>query len=331
MKYTPFFDNKSNVSRICLGTMNFGDKCDFRQSDAIVNRAVDLGINFFDTAPMYSAGVAEEFLGRAIGGKRDEVFIATKVHAGLDEATIVKSLEESLARMRTDRVDLYLIHWPAAGMSLKEMMSGLARVAASGKARYVGCCNFPAWLVGSSNLVAAENGWPKLACNQIAYNLIERGVEVEVLPQAVTEGLFITAYRPLAVGLLTGTFRPGQQLDPSKRGTTDSRVITWLTQHGGSIERFVRFSEARGYTPAQIATAWVNHSPAIGAPIVGASSTEHVEAAAASTEISLSDEDYRDLTDLFDTEVKEEGLQRFPGLKYNYPRLRRSLFLARRD
>ncbi len=331
MKYTPFYDKETSVSKICLGTMNFGDKCDYRQSEAIVKTAVDLGINFFDTAPMYSAGVAEEFLGRAIQGKRDQFFIATKVHAGLDEATILKSIDESLARLRTDHVDLYLIHWPATGMNLKGMMSGLSRVAASGKARYVGCCNFPAWLVGSSNLVAAENGWPKLVCNQVAYNLIERGVEVEVLPQAVTEGIFITAYRPLAVGLLTGTFRPGKPLDPAKRGTTDSRVITWLSQHGGSIDRFVRFSEARGYEPAQVATAWVNRSPAIGAPIVGASSPGQVEAAAASTDISLTEEDYRDITDLFDTEVKEEGLQLFPGLKYNYPRLRRTLSLANRE
>ncbi|HUX12525.1 MAG TPA: aldo/keto reductase, partial [Spirochaetia bacterium] len=224
-----------------------------------------------------------------------------------------------------------LIHWPTPGMILNQMMSGLARVVASGKARYVGCCNFPAWVVGSSNLIAAENGWPKLSCNQVAYNLIERGVEVEVLPQAVTEGLFITAYRPLAIGLLTGTFRSGKPLDPAKRGTTDPRVITWLSQHGGSIERFIRHCEARGYEPAQAATAWINRSPAIGAPIVGASSPAQVEAAAASTEISLTDEEYRDITDLFDTEVKEEGLQLFPGLKYNYPRLRRTLFLAKRE
>ncbi|HUX14083.1 MAG TPA: aldo/keto reductase, partial [Spirochaetia bacterium] len=101
MKYIPFSDGKTSVSKICLGTMNFGDKCDFRQSEAIVRSAIEHGINFFDTAPMYSRGVAEEFLGRAIEGKRDKLFIATKVHAGLDEATIVKSIDESLARLRT--------------------------------------------------------------------------------------------------------------------------------------------------------------------------------------------------------------------------------------
>ncbi len=330
MKYSPFAASGDKVSRICLGTMNFGDKCDFDQSKAIFERALERGVNFFDTAPMYSGGVAEEFLGRAMAGKRDKLLIATKVHAGLDEESIVRSLDESLTRLRTDFVDLYLIHWPAAGMNLREMMSGLSRVVAAGKARHVGCCNFPAWLVGSSNLVAAENGWPRLECHQVAYNLIERGVEVEVLPQAVAEGIYITAYRPLAIGLLTGAFLPGRPLDSSKRGTTDSRVITWLSQHGGSIERFVRFCEARGYPPAQAATAWVCHSPAVGSPIVGASSPAQVDAAGASTEISLSDEEYRDITDLFDTEVKEEGLQLFPGLKYNYPRLRRTLSLARK-
>src|SRR5208337_414417 len=113
MNYIPFIDPSQRVSRICLGTMTFGDACDAAASAAIVREAIELGVNFFDTAPMYSNGVAEEYLGQALEGKRREVLIATKVHAGLDEATITGSLEASLGRLRTDHVDLFLVHWPS--------------------------------------------------------------------------------------------------------------------------------------------------------------------------------------------------------------------------
>jgi 1-deoxyxylulose-5-phosphate synthase len=328
VKYIPFLNDSKEASKICLGTMTFGDKCDLTASRTIVRTAVDAGINFLDTAPMYANGTAEEYLGQALAGIRDKVIIATKVHAGLDEATIVTSIEASLRRLRTDYVDLFLIHWPAVGMNLTSMMRALDRVVSSGKARYLGCCNFPAWLVASSNAIAAEHGWPKLRSNQIAYNLIERGVEIEVLPQATTDEIFITAYRPLAVGLLTGAFRYGKPLSEGKRGSTDSRVITWLSQHGSSIERFLKFCDGRNWSPAQAAIAWINACPAVSCTIVGASSAGHVREAAASVDISLDDESKREIGGLFDTEVREEGLQLFPGLKYNYPRLRRTLFLA---
>ena len=331
MQYIPFLDPTQKVSKICLGTMMFGDTCDASASTEIVRAALEAGINFFDTAPMYSNGTSEEYLGQALAGRRDTAIIATKVHAGLDEAAILPSLEASLKRLRTDHVDLFLVHWPAVGMNLTEMMRALDKAVSSGKARYVGCCNFPAWLLASSNAVAAEHGWPKLRCNQIAYNLIERGVEVEILPQATTEGTFVTAYRPLAIGLLTGGFRPGKPLVAGRRGSIDSRVITWLSQHGSSIERFLEFCKRRGLEPAQAALAWVSSSPAVSCPIAGASSPRHVQEAAASVEIALDEASYREMTDLFDTEPREEGLQRFPGLKYNFPRLRRTMFLAVRE
>jgi aryl-alcohol dehydrogenase-like predicted oxidoreductase len=327
MQYIPFLDPSMKVSKICLGTMTFGDSCDAFASREIVNAALEAGINFFDTAPMYSNGASEEHLGQALVGRRDTAVIATKVHAGLDEAAILPSLEASLRRLRTDHVDLFLVHWPAIGMNLAEMMGALGKAVGSGKARYIGCCNFPAWLLASSNAVAAEHGWPKLRCHQVPYNLVERGVEVEILPQATTEGIFVTAYRPLAVGLLTGGFRPGRPLAAGRRGSTDSRVITWLSQHGASIERFLAFSESRGLEPAQAALAWVSASPAVSCPIAGASSPQHVQEAARSVDIALDEASYRELTALFDTEPWEEGLQRFPGLKYNFPKLRRTLFL----
>lgn len=332
MKYKKFSNHPLKVSEICLGTMNFGDRCDYPLSEKIIRTAFENGINFFDTAAMYSDGVTEEYVGKALKGiKREDIFIGTKVVKGIDRCSIETGIDESLKRMGMDYVDLYMIHWPVKGMNLTEMMSALNDVVESGKAKLIGCCNFPAYLVAAANSIAAENGWGKLICNQVAYNLFERGIEVEILPHAILEDIEITAYRPLAVGLLSGKFRQGQPMSASARGATDSRVITWLTQHGEGIESFISFADKKGLHPAQLAIAWVKHSKAITCPVVGVSSIKQLELNIDASEIRLSDEDYRQVTSFINAEVKEEGLQLFPGLTYNFPRLRRDLEVAKRS
>ena len=327
MNSVEFADTGERVSEMCLGTMMFGGRCTEVEADRILGTALDQGVTFIDTAAMYGNGLTEEILGRIMQGRRDQLFLTTKVNKGLDAASILESIDESLARMQTDRVDLYLIHWPAQGMRPAEIMEALSQVVRQGKARYVGCCNYPAWLLAHSNAVAAANGWPRLVCNQVAYNIVERGIEVEILPQAVAERIAITAYRPLVQGLLSGKYHWGQPLPDDSRGQTSSQIITWLSQYGASVERFIRFAQERGITPVQLAIAWVRYSPAITSPIVGVSSLSQLQTSIDAFGYDLSDQDYADLTDLFDTEVKEEGLQRFPGLRYNFPRLRRDLHL----
>lgn len=316
------------VSELCLGTMMFGDRCDFAASESIVNAALENGINFFDTAAMYSAGTCEEYLGKILKGRRDQVFLTTKVAKGIDRQSILSSIDESLARLQTDYVDLYMIHWPIVGMNVVEVMQALNDVVKSGKARFVGCCNYPAWLLAHSNALAERSGWAKFVCHQVAYNLIERGVEVEILPQAVAEQIAITVYRPLAIGLLAGKYSTTTPMPAETRGKTDARVITWLSQHGHSIDRFNRFAKERGIHPANLATAWVRHSEAVTSPIVGVSSLGQLQQTLPASEIELNADDYAALTDMFNTEVKEESLQLFPGLKYNFPRLRRNLHLV---
>jgi len=330
MQQVPFADTGLTVSEFCLGTMMFGGRCDEAEADRILGRALECGVNFIDTAAMYVNGVTEEILGRIMQGRRDRLFLTTKVAKGIDAASILSGIDESLARMQTDYVDLYLIHWPEQGMDPTEIMGALSQVVAAGKARYVGCCNYPAWLFAHHNAIAAAHGWPKLVCNQIAYNIIERGVEVEILPQAMAEQVAITAYRPLVQGLLTGKYRWGQPLPDNTRGQTSSQIITWLSQYGESVDRFIRFAEARGVSPLTLAIAWVRHSPAVTAPIIGVSSLRQFEETLAAFDYTLSAEEYAELTYLFDTEVKEEGLQRFPGLRYNFPRLRRNLTLLQK-
>ncbi len=327
MNYVEFAATGETVSEMCLGTMMFGGRCDEAEADRILGAAMEQGVNFIDTAAMYANGLTEEILGRIMQRRRDKLFLTTKVHKGVDGRSIRESIDESLRRLQTDHVDLYLIHWPAQGMRPAEMMEALNDVVAQGKTRYVGCCNYPAWLLAHSNAIAANNGWAPLICNQVAYNIIERGVEVEILPQAVAEHIAITAYRSLAQGLLTGKYHWGQPLPEGSRGQDSSQIITWLSQYGASVEHFIDFASQRGLKPVQLAAAWVRHSPAVTSPIVGVSSFSQLQPSIDAFNYNLSDEDYDELTFMFDTEVKEEGLQRFPGLRYNFPRLRRNLNL----
>jgi 1-deoxyxylulose-5-phosphate synthase len=328
MKYTQFASTNEQVSRLNLGTMMFGGRCDEAEADRILGVAIDHGVNFVDTAAMYADGLTEEILGRIMqGGRRDKLFLTTKVHKGVDRASILSSIDESLQRLQTDHVDLYLIHWPVEGMKPTEIMEALNTVVASGKTRYVGCCNFPAWLVAHHNAIAAANGWARMVNNQVAYNIIERGVEVEIFPQALAEGIAITAYRSLIQGLLTGKYRWGQPLPANTRGQTSAQIITWLSQYGESVDRFIAFAEARGITPTTLAIAWVCHAAPVTAPIIGVSALPQLQEALVAFDYELSDEDYAEVSYLFNTEVREEGFNRFPGLKYNFPRLRRNLHL----
>jgi aryl-alcohol dehydrogenase-like predicted oxidoreductase len=327
MKYVEFGNTGERVSEMCLGTMMFGPRCDEGESDRILGEAMAQGVNFIDTASMYGKGLTEEILGRIIKGRRDKLFIGTKV-LGIDAPSITESINESLARLQIDYVDLYMIHWPMAGMKPEEIMGALNQVVSQGKARYVGCCNYPAWLVAHSNAIAARNGWPPLICNQVAYNLIERGVEIEILPQAVAEKIAITVYRPLTAGLLAGKYQAGQALPEDARVNTDARLLTWLAQFGESVDRFNGFAAERGVHPSQLATAWVRHSPGVTSPIVGVSSLSQLQTSIGAFDLELSDEEYETVTRLFATEIREEGLQRFPGIRFNFPRIRRDLKLV---
>jgi aryl-alcohol dehydrogenase-like predicted oxidoreductase len=327
MKYVQFGNTAEKVSEMCLGTMMFGDRVDEAEADRILGAAVDSGVTFVDTAAMYCQGHTEDILGRIIKGKRDRLFIGTKVHKGIDAKSVLESIDESLSRMQIDHVDLYMIHWPLPGMRPDEIMQALNSVVEQGKARYVGCANYPAWLFAHSNAIAARNGWAPLVCNQVAYNILERGIEVEILPQAVAEKVAITTYRPLAEGLLTGKYKAGAPLPANSRGQTSPLVVTWLSQYGESVDRFSQFAADLGVHPAQLAISWVRYSHGVTSPIVGVSRLGHLETAIGAFDFDLTASQYDEVTHMFDTAVKEESLQRFPGRRYNFPRLRRNLNL----
>lgn len=317
MNYVPFGATGVTVSEFCLGTMMFGDRCDQVEADRILSTAIEHGVNFIDTAAMYVNGGTETILGHILKGRREQLFVATKVNY-IEPAIIRSSIDESLQRLQLDAVDLYLLHWPKPGMDPTAMMAALNEVVQAGKARFVGCCNYPAWLLAHMNSIADRNGWPRLVCNQIPYNPIERGVEVEVLPQALAEAIAITVYRPLAWGIFAGKYKPGTPLPEDSRGTTDARIPRWLEKYGEGVNRFLQFAADRNLHPAQLAVAWLRHSPAVTNPIIGVSSERQLHASLAAFDVNLSDADYAEVTAMFDTAVKEEAGGAFVGLRRDF-------------
>ena len=306
MKTITFGNTGEQVSEICLGTMMFGNTCDQAESDRILSAALDADLTFVDTAAMYGDGGTEDLLGKIIGDRRDKIFLATKVHKGIDGESITTSIDESLRRLQTDRVDLYLIHWPKVGMDPEEVMQALHTVVTAGKARYIGCSNYSAWLFAHSNAIATKNGWTPLVNNQVPYNLVERGVEVEVLPQAAAENIAITVYRPLLMGVLSGKYRPGDAMPDGSRGVDDTRIGDWLSRFCDGVDGFLSMAEELGTHPAALATAWVKQSPGITCPIVGVSSLKQLETSLAATTLELSAEQHERLTGLFKAAAVQE-------------------------
>ncbi len=273
------------------------------------------GVTFVDTAASYCGGVTEEILGSIMKGKRDQLFIGTKVTKTTAADWVLASIDESLARMQTDYVDLYMIHWPREQMDTVAMMEALNTVVTQGKTRYVGCCNFPAWLVAHCNAIAQRNDWAPLVCNQIPYNLIERGAEMEVLPQAVADDVAITVYRALFMGVLAGKYGDGGIIPEDSCEFTDERVPTWLEKYGDGLTLFNQFAADRDLHPAHLAVAWVNHSPGVTSPLVGVSSLRQLQASMGAFDVELSDAEYDELTALFDAAVREESGGSFVPLR----------------
>ena len=315
MKTIEFGNTGVQISEMCLGTMMFGDRCDEAESDRILSTAIDQGVTFIDTAAMYCKGETESILGRILNGREEQLTIGTKVLSKTEPADFARSLDESLARMKIDHVDLYMIHWPHAQMQTTTMMEALNQLVVSGKTRYVGCCNFPAWLVAHCNMIAQKNGWAQLTCNQIPYNLVERGVEVEVLPQAVADKVAITVYRPLLMGMFAGKYGAGKPIPEDSRGYSDPRVPVWLEKFGSGLTQFDEFAAARNLHPAQLAISWVRHSAGVTSPIVGVSSLNQLQATIDAFDVNLSDAEYDEVTAMFDTAVKEESGGGFSPLR----------------
>jgi len=309
MEYTNLGKTGLKVSRICLGMMTYGTSkwrdwvLDEEDSRPFVKRALEMGINFFDTADMYSNGVSEEVTGRALKdfARRDEVVIATKVYSptgegpnqrGLSRVHIMHAIDTSLKRLGTDYVDLYQIHRWDYTTPIEETLEALHDIVKAGKARYIGASSMYAWQFAKALYLADLNGWTRFVSMQNHYNLVYREEEREMIPLCKEERIGIIPWSPLARGFLTGN-RTRETHQPTTRAKTDgfAQEMYYQEMDFDVVDRAKELAQRHGVTPAQIALAWLLHQPGLTAPIIGASKMPHLEQAVAALEIKLSQEE----------------------------------------
>jgi len=309
MQYARLGKSGLTVSRICLGAMTYGDPnwrawvLDEERSRPFIKRALDLGINFFDTADMYSLGKSEEVLGRALKeyAARDTVVIATKVfHAmsddvndrGLSRKHIMSAIDNSLRRLGTDYVDLYQIHRFDRNTPLEETLEALHDIVKAGKARYLGASSMMSWQFAKALSVAERYGWTRFVSMQNHYNLLYREEEREMMPLCIEEGVGVIPWSPLARGFLAGTRKRGER-SGTLREETDAYAhgLYYADADYDVAERNSEVAREKGVSPAQVALAWLLAQPGVTAPIVGASKMPHLEQAVGALDITLSPEE----------------------------------------
>src|SRR6266550_2257229 len=306
MNYTNLGKTGLKVSRICLGCMSYGLEerkwgLNEEQGRPFIKRALELGINFFDTANMYGDGRSEEVLGRALHdfAKREEMVIASKVHfpmrpdvngRGLSRKAIMTEIDHSLRRLGMDYVDLYQIHRWDYDTPIEETLEALHDVMKSGKVRYIGASSMFAWQFCKALYLADLHSWTRFVSMQPHYNLLNREEEREMLPLCLAEGIGVLPWSPLARGRLA---RPWETQPSTTRGRTDEygKKLYSGTEEADKpvIGRLGEVAKARGISHAQIALAWLLHKPAMTAPIIGATKLHHLEEAAAAADVKLSD------------------------------------------
>ncbi len=309
MEYVKLGNTGLDVSRLCLGCMGFGDSeawvhkwlLNEEESRPIIKKALDLGINFFDTANVYSLGKSEEILGRALKdyANRDEVVIATKVHgkmhdgpngSGLSRKAIMSEIDKSLKRLGTDYIDLYIIHRWDYNTPIEETMEALHDIVKAGKARYIGASAMYAWQFQKALHVAEKNGWTRFVSMQNHLNLIYREEEREMIPLCREEKIALTPYSPLASGRLTRNLE-----ETTKRSETDQIAIS---KYGSSeeadrmvIERLAAVAERRGIPRLHVALAWLLQKEPVTIPIIGATKLSHLEDAVPALSVKLESEE----------------------------------------
>ncbi|MEJ2598441.1 MAG: aldo/keto reductase [Anaerolineales bacterium] len=309
MQYANLGNTGLKVSRICLGMMSYGTSqwrdwvLDEQESRPFVRRALEMGINYFDSADMYSKGVSEEVTGRALRdfARREEVVIASKVffptgegpnQRGLSRLHIMHAIDNTLRRLNTDYVDLYQIHRWDPNTPIEETMEALHDVVKAGKARYIGASSMYTWQFAKALHVADIHGWTRFVTMQNHYNLVYREEEREMIPFCRAEGIGIIPWSPLARGFLAGNRnRKDKGVTVRSKSDTFSHELYYEESDFDVVDHVVEIAQKLGFTPAQIALAWMLHKPWITAPIIGATKMPHLEQAVGALEIQLSPED----------------------------------------
>ncbi len=317
MNYVRLGKTGLKVSRLCLGMMSYGDPkwrdwvLPLEESRPFIKRALDAGINFYDTADVYSQGVSEEVTGKLLLEmvRREDVVIATKVYnpmgkgpndRGLSRKHIMDAIDASLRRLGTDYVDLYQIHRWDKETPIEETLEALHDVVKAGKARYIGASSMYAWQFTKSLYLADQHGWTRFVTMQNHYNLVYREEEREMNPLCQAEGIGIIPWSPLARGFLAGNRKKGEA-DPTARAKSDDFAHRMYYEDAdyAIVDRVVALAEAKGVKPAQIALAWLLHRSEVTAPIIGATKMYQLEEAIAAVDIKLSSDEMKQLEELY--------------------------------
>jgi 1-deoxyxylulose-5-phosphate synthase len=315
MKYTTLGNTGVTVSRLCLGCMTYGGgdipawaagtrgwhvgKEDARGHFAL---ALEAGINFFDTADVYSIGLSEEIVGAHLKemASRDDIVVATKVHGamgpgpnrkGLSRKHIIEACENSLRRLQMDYVDLYQIHRWDPLPAVEEILEALDSLVRSGKVRYLGASSMAAWQLSKALYTAGERGWHRFVSMQNHYNLVYREEEREMIPLCMDQGLAVIPWSPLARGFLTGTRNPEGGSTVRSQADTFAKSMYYNQSDFAVADAVAKVAEQRGVTPAQVACAWILQAPGVTAPIIGATQTRHLTELIAAVDVDLGAEE----------------------------------------
>jgi aryl-alcohol dehydrogenase-like predicted oxidoreductase len=310
MEYTKLGRTGLQVSRLCLGTMNFGPHTTEEDSFAVMDRALDLGINFWDTADVYGwkkgEGVTEQIIGRYFAhgaGRRDKVVLATKVYGDMGDwpntsrlsaLHIRKACEDSLRRLQTDYIDLYQFHHIHRDTPWEEIWQACEILVQQGKVLYIGSSNFAGWHIAQACEAAKKRNFLGLVCEQSLYNLNARTVELEVIPACRHYGLGLIPWSPLAGGLLGGVLKRAEE---GRRAS--EHVQKAIEEHRPKLEKWEAFCMALGESPADVALAWLLHNPVVTAPIIGPRTMEQLDGSLKALEIKLNDEALAKIDEIF--------------------------------
>ncbi len=312
MEYRQLGNSGVRVSVIGLGTNQFGGKVDQEGVNNVIAEAIDLGINFIDTADMYQKGRSEEVLGNALQGRWEEVVVATKTFFPVGEKTndtgtsryhIMNQVEKSLRSLQTDHIDLYYMHRWDENTPVQETMRTLDDLISAGKVRYLGCSDYTAWQLAKSNMLAEFRGWESFVGIQSHYHMMERDVEREVLPYCREHNVGFIPYFPLAGGFLTGKYKRGEDAPAGSRGEKSPYVQKYMTDKNyGVVENLSAWAEERDHTMNELAHAWLLAQPQVCSVISGLTKIEHLRANAKSGEWVLSEDEVAEVTAVLDGE-----------------------------
>jgi aryl-alcohol dehydrogenase-like predicted oxidoreductase len=309
MQYRQLGKSGVRVSAIGLGTNRFGhERMPQEEVNRAIDAAVDLGINFLDSADIYTNGRSEETLGVALQGKRNQFVLATKYYNrtgegpndwGASRYHLFQAVEASLDRLQTDHIDLYYVHNFDETTPIEEMLRGLDDLVRAGKVRYIGASNFLAWQIARANLLAEVHGWSPFVVSQAHYHLLERGQQKEMVPFCRSQGVGLIPYFPLAGGFLTGKYRRDQPAPPGSRGETAKYVQQYMTGPNYTLlERLAEWAAQRGHTVGEAAQAWLLAQPEVSSVISGATRAEQMQENARAADWALTAAELQQINEL---------------------------------